>query len=244
MSRVFVDIGMELAEDARRYGHELVAFYASPSGRLSSSRSRSGVWGAEADPIRLGQSKAGEYAVACYFGLNPKIAVKRDVGQADAGADIYLSSNCAADVKTTATWRLYVIWSKAVNDLFWSKKFDALVSVSIEEQNWSRCWIEGWLSKQKFFERKQIADGVNDEGKLTPGTWFVCKSDFDDISRLKELIGSPPECIRAGIGMTKTQWMALSVEVRYWIDTDWGKRPASVAMAEEIRRLIGAQARI
>jgi len=44
-------------------------------------------------------------------------------------------------------------------------------------------------------------------------------------------------CVRAGITMTKEQWMSLPVELRhrYWRDTDWGTRPASEEMAAEVR---------
>jgi len=43
--------------------------------------------------------------------------------------------------------------------------------------------------------------------------------------------------IRAGIEMSRGQWLALPSEVRrrYWLDTDDGKRPASAEMVAEIR---------
>jgi hypothetical protein len=48
--------------------------------------------------------------------------------------------------------------------------------------------------------------------------------------------GLKSDCVRAGFPMTKQQWFALPLELRqrYWKDTDWGKKPASEAMVEEI----------
>jgi hypothetical protein len=46
-------------------------------------------------------------------------------------------------------------------------------------------------------------------------------------------------CIRAGIEMSKAEWMAIPSEVRarYWKETDWGKRgPASAELVEIIRK--------
>jgi len=45
-------------------------------------------------------------------------------------------------------------------------------------------------------------------------------------------------CIRAGIEMTKEQWLSLPPDVRrrYWIDTDWGKKLPSDEMVAEVRR--------
>lgn len=190
--RRFVDIGPHYAREARAFGQELVAYYASPEGQRSASRSRTGNWGAELDPIRLGQSKAGEYAVAILFGLNPELAVKRNVGHADQGTDVRCSPTLRADVKTTPDGKLYVIWSKEVNDLYWQKTFDVLISVSIDNIDWSRCWVEGWVSKKTFFDKHLVADGTNDEGRLTPGTWFARKDVFADIEILLRSVRQGP----------------------------------------------------
>jgi len=47
-------------------------------------------------------------------------------------------------------------------------------------------------------------------------------------------------CCRAGIEMTKEQWMALPADLRarYWKDTSWGTEPASLAMADEVRQAV------
>ena len=43
-------------------------------------------------------------------------------------------------------------------------------------------------------------------------------------------------CVRAGIEMSKEQWLSLPLELRqrYWRDTDWGKRPPSPEMVAEV----------
>jgi hypothetical protein len=50
-------------------------------------------------------------------------------------------------------------------------------------------------------------------------------------------VNEPIFCIRAGIEMTKEQWMSLPDDLRqrYWKDTDWGKQPASAAMVAEVK---------
>ncbi len=184
MTRRLVTLDPNLVRVSREYGVAMAKWYATPEGAASPSRSRSGSWGAETDPIRLGQAKAGEYAVASFFGLDLKSAVSRNYGRADSGWDVRIADGKALDVKTTPQRKKWMVWSLELNDLYWKKSFDALVSVSIDEGDWSRCWIEGWLSKQEFFDLKKIADGINDEGKLTPGTWFVEKTEMRDIRTL------------------------------------------------------------
>lgn len=176
---------------SRDYGEAIVRWYDSPEGRASRSRSRSGEWGAELDPELQGQGKAGEYAVAQYYGLNPKTAVNLFAGRGgDDGIDVTITAAVAVDAKTTVAGKRFLIWSSAVNDLYWSKKFTALVSVSIDEYDWSQCWIEGWIDKKEFFERKLVADGVNcgltpsGRPRLKTGTWFMEKRDLHPIQTM------------------------------------------------------------
>jgi hypothetical protein len=185
--RKLVTLDANMVRVSRDFGEAISNWYASPDGMKSASRSRSGQWGAESDPIRQGQGKAGEYAVALLFGLDPKTTVKRSIGRADNGSDVILNSSLAIDVKTTPARKRWLIWSLELNELYWDKKFDVLISVSINENDWSQCWIEGWLTKWEFFDRKKIADGINDQNKLTDGTWFVEKNELSDINiMLKE----------------------------------------------------------
>jgi hypothetical protein len=179
-----VTLNPNIIRVSRQYAEAMTQWYASPEGAASASRSRSGDWGAEADPVRQGHGKAGEYAVALFYGLDPKTAVKRSIGFGDGGSDVTVTETKRLDVKTTPASRRWLVWSMALNDLYWDKKFDAMVSVSINDDDWSQCWIEGWIGKQEFLDRKMIADGVNDEGKLTRGTWFMRKADLDPIDTM------------------------------------------------------------
>jgi hypothetical protein len=178
--RRLVILPQNIVDTSRKYGHAIVQWYAAnPDAAV-----RAGIWGAELDPERQGHGKAGEYAVAQYCGL-PRSAVRSDVGNgADKGEDL-VAYGQRIDAKCTPTWKQWLLWSQAVNDLYWSKAFDVIVSVSIDDQDWSRCWIEGWLTKQEFFHYKKIADGSNDAGKLTRGTWFMDKQPLPDIHTLR-----------------------------------------------------------
>jgi hypothetical protein len=171
----------------RQFGLDLVAHYA--AGGSPNSRARSGDRGTEANPIRQAHGKIGEAAVAIYFGLDVEAAVKWDVGRPDKGFDITLENGARLDVKTTLP-PFNLLWSRDINDLYWQKEFDALVSVSIEENDWSCCHVEGWITKGGFYHHKQIADGVN--CRLERGTWFVDKGILSNIIDLPYLPTLPP----------------------------------------------------
>lgn len=192
MTRRLITLDANLIRISKEYGERKVAYYASEEGVGSPSRSRSGEWGAETDPVRQAQGKAGEYAVALHFGLDPRTAVRRSVGKADDGGDVPLPFGVVADVKTSPAQKHYMLWSSAVNDLYWKKKFDVLIAVSISD-DMTQCWIEGCMTKQAFFDAKLIADGVCDQGRLTPGTWFVKKSEMPDIGAVRNgFVGHEP----------------------------------------------------
>jgi len=56
---------------------------------------------------------------------------------------------------------------------------------------------------------------------------------------------SDPVCVRAGIEMTKSQWMSVPVEVRarYCKETDWGtKKIWSAEIEKTIRRCVKGSA--
>jgi len=179
-------INARLVTRARTFGQDMVRWYAN-EGRDSPSRACSGVWGAESDPVRQGQGKAGECSVAQYYGLDPLRAVKWTIGTADDGADITLPRGARLDVKTTESWKKYFIWPKSINHLYQQKKFDFLVGVSIDEHDWRWCFIDGYLTKQQFLERRKIADGVVGKG-LAPDTWFVFKTELQDALELERLL--------------------------------------------------------
>jgi len=47
-------------------------------------------------------------------------------------------------------------------------------------------------------------------------------------------------CTRAGIEMTKDEWLALPADLRraYWQDTEWGKKPASKTMTAAVKAYV------
>jgi hypothetical protein len=161
------------------FGDELARWYAGP-GAHSPSRSRSGPRGTENNAARLGLGKLGEVAVALFFDLPPDEAVKWTCGGADKGADLELPVlQLRADVKTSEAWKRYLLWSNTVNDLYTGKQFDVLIGVSAES-NWQRCFIDGYIYKPEFLERKLVAcDAVAPE--LEPGTWHIAKVALTDI---------------------------------------------------------------
>lgn len=167
-----------------QYGKDIVAWYDTPEGQRSLSRSVSGSWGVERDPVRQAHGKIGEIATALYFMLDPLRIVKLNVGDGgDGGKDLRLNNGLRLDVKTTMP-PFKLIWSMAINHLYLEKQFDVLVSVSIDELNFSNCWIEGWITKQDFYDKKEISNGIN--SNLTIGTWFMPKvvlSDMDILLR-------------------------------------------------------------
>jgi len=165
---------------ARTVAEVMIWVYA--NGGSPASRARSGNRGTESNLRRQWQGKVGEIATALYFDLDPKQAVNCSF-LPDHGADIALPSGLLLDVKTTlAPFKL--IWSRDCNDIYWEKRFDHLVSVSIDEDDFSRCWIEGFVPKQEFFARKQIAEPGR--SRLEPGTWFMDKAALHDIEGLKQ----------------------------------------------------------
>ncbi|SIO49640.1 hypothetical protein SAMN05443247_06505 [Bradyrhizobium erythrophlei] len=192
-NRKLVRVPPPYVDRGRQFGLDLVAHYA--AGGSPRSRARSGDRGTESNPIRQAHGKIGEAAVAIYFGLDVETAIKWEVGFADRGTDITLANGVRLDVKTTLPL-FNLCWSRTINDLYWQKEFDALVSVSIEEKDWSCCHVEGWITKGGFYHHKQISNGVNP--RLERGTWFVRKrilSNIDDLPYLPIL----PACERTVI---------------------------------------------
>lgn len=187
-NRKLVQVPPSYVSRGRQYGLDLVAHYA--AGGSPASRARSGDRGTESNPVLQARGKIGEVAVAIYFELDIETAVKWDVRFADSGSDITLANGVRLDVKTTLP-PFNLIWSRTINDLYWQKKFDVLVAVSIEEADFSCCHIEGWITKGGFYLHKQISDGVSP--RLESGTWFVRKralSNIDDLPHLPNLPSS------------------------------------------------------
>lgn len=160
------------------FGLEQAAFYAAnPRATI-----RSGGRGTEKNPKRLAQGRVGECAAALYFSLDPDFALKWEM-IADDGHDLQLPNGLLADVKTTFP-HYNLIWSNAVNDLYVQKNFHVLISVSIEENHFCNCFIDGFIDKMAFYVMRRIADGI-ERPKLEPGTWWLPKRELYDIEELK-----------------------------------------------------------
>jgi hypothetical protein len=151
----------------------------------SGSRSRSGPWGADRDPVRQSFGKIGECAVALFLELSPLTEIYWGTEKdGDGDFDLILPDDGRRiDIKTNLTDRSEFYPSKAVNDLYKNKKFDLLVSVSIEPMKFYNCWIEGWITKEEFFDRKNIVPESGYRG-LTPWTWYMNKRDLYCIDQL------------------------------------------------------------
>jgi hypothetical protein len=188
-NRRFVKVPPLYVRRCMDYGQKIVDHYA--HGGSPKSRSRSGDRGTESNVKLQAQGKIGECGLAICLGLDPETAVKWGTDFADGGTDIYVPTNGARlDVKTTLP-PFKLIWSNNVNDLYHQKKFDILVAASVDENDYSCCYLEGWITKGGFFFRKEISDGVN--SRLERGTWFVDKSvlsNIDDLLYLPILTGA------------------------------------------------------
>ncbi|TAI59990.1 hypothetical protein [Bradyrhizobium sp. Leo170] len=176
-NRKLVRVPSTLVARGFAFGKALVAHYA--AGGSPQSRARSGNRGTESNPVILGRSKVGEVAAAIHCGLDPDAAVKWSVDSPDPGHDLVLNG-ARIDVKTTLP-PFKLIWSNTINDLYEQKQFDVIAAVSISERDWSCCWVEGWITKGRFYRQKRIADGNHG---LERGTWWLPKSELSNIDEL------------------------------------------------------------
>jgi hypothetical protein len=180
--RQFQAVPHEFVTRGVDFGHRIVAHYE--EGGSPASRARSGNRGTERNPARQAQGKIGECAVALYFGMDPNVAVKWVVDNPDGGSDILLSIGFRIDVKTTFP-PFKLIWSNTLNDIYHQIKFDLIVSVSIDPDDAHQCWLEGYLSKEEFFEQKLNASP--ETSPLEPGTWYIDKAELRPIHHLLSL---------------------------------------------------------
>ena len=175
MSGQRVIVSVEIVRRSVDFGRRIVAWYATPEGQRSLSRSLS-CNGAECDPLLQARGKIGEVAAAVYYGLEPDSAVNWATGTGgDRGHDLVIG-RLLVDVKTTLP-PFNVIWPRTKNHLFAQRVFDAFLSVSIDELDYRVCTIDGWIEKWEFFERKRIADG-NGCPRLQSDTWYMPKAEL------------------------------------------------------------------
>jgi hypothetical protein len=176
---MIIAVPNELIERAQKFGRDMVRSYAAnPSSR---SASVTGKWGAEKNPVLQTRGKIGEIAAALFFGIESNINWRAD-RDGDGGVDLVTPRGYRVDVKTTQPHRR-LIWSAAVNHLFWdaSKVFDILLSATVSDSDQSHCRLDGWIGKEGFFVLKKISDGSDG---LTAGTWNYPKERLADVHLL------------------------------------------------------------
>lgn len=172
-NRRLIVVPPDLVSRGLKHGQDMADGYA--KGLWPNSLAVSGGRGTENNPKRLGEGKIGEIALGLLFGAEPSWEMRPD-----AGSDVKAPCGLLVDCKTTYPPRR-LIWSRTVNDLYFKKKFDALVAVSIKEDDYSQCWVEGWMPRREFFARKTVSDG---SCGLEPDTWWMSKDDLHDINLL------------------------------------------------------------
>jgi len=158
------------------FGERLKAHYA--RGGSPNSRTVSGPWQADQREFALG--KAAEVSAALFFGFDPnpgpRCPIKWSVDDGPDGGSDLIAENIRVDVKGS-TPKGNLIWPLTKNGFYHAKRFDILLAVSVAErpiEDLSQCWIEGFVTKQEFFDRKKIA-GADAGPRLTPGTWYLEK---------------------------------------------------------------------
>lgn len=174
-TRRYVRVPSHYVTRSREFGIAFVKRLT--NGELPQVLARAGGRGSEFDVELQARSKIGEVAGAIYYHVDPE-SLLWSVDRPDRGHD-FRFAGLAIDAKTNyPPYKL--IWSKNVNDLYFQKDFDALLSVSISSREYADCWIEGWMGKEEFYRRKLISDG----SRLERDTWFMDKSDLHDVDDL------------------------------------------------------------
>ena len=138
--------------------------------------------------------KVGEVAAALFFGLDPEATILWKTSQGPDDGHDFVVNGIRVDSKTSYP-KGNLIWPLSKNAIYLSKKFDVMVSVSVSREDYTHCWIEGYIPKYEFFARKQIAEpGFSN---LQPGTWFMAKHIlydpqelFDDRALIRHAIRS------------------------------------------------------
>lgn len=175
----------DLGDCCARFGRALVAHYANGG----SPRSREcAIDDADKNPVLQTLGKVGEVAAALYFRLDPATAIRWDVSYPDSGTDIVLPNGIRVDVKASYP-PFKLIWPLTKNEFYSEKQFDVLLSVTVDDRDFSQCFIDGYITKAGFFKNKLIARP--DISRLIPGTWFVDKRTLSDPREL--LLAAPPD---------------------------------------------------
>jgi hypothetical protein len=122
------------------------------------------------------RSKLGEIAVRLAYGENVEEAFRDDKEKWDVVVEGF-----KIDVKATRSSYHNLIWPKSKNEDYSNRTFHFLMSVRIDDDDSTIAYIDGIISRELFYEKKQIAV----EGQrpaLWPGTWYMPKNQLYPLS--------------------------------------------------------------
>jgi hypothetical protein len=179
--RQYQPIAATWVERAWQFGHDLKAHR--DNGGSPRSVAYTGPWKVGVEEFALG--KAAEVGCATFFGLDPERAVQWCVEDGpDGGYDVVLpvlNFDLLIDVKGSAPDG-NVLWPLTKNGIYWSKNFHVMLGASVDPEDLSQVWIEGFVTKREFFAHKRTADGVASP-RLTAGTWYLPKRCLHPLPR-------------------------------------------------------------
>jgi hypothetical protein len=179
--RQYQPIAAVWVERAWQFGHELKDHR--DNGGSPASVAVTGPWEVGVAEFALG--KAAEVGAACFFGLDPELALLWNVENGpDDGFDLALplfGVELLLDVKGSAPAG-NVIWPQTKNSFYWEKNFHLMLGVSVDPNDLSQTWIEGFVTKREFYLHKRIADGVT-APRLTADTWYLPKKCLHPLPR-------------------------------------------------------------
>jgi hypothetical protein len=173
-------IAAHWVERAWQFGRDLEAHYA--AGGSPNSAAVTGPWPIGAE--EFAHSKAGEVAAAVFFGFDPAMVLSWKGDRPDGGHDLVLpilGFELLIDVKASDPPK-NLIWPATKNSFYWDVNFHVLLSVSVDPDDISQTWIEGFCTKREFYQHKRIADGISSP-RLTAGTWWLPKNRLHPLPR-------------------------------------------------------------
>ncbi len=152
----------KLIQRCNKFGERVVDSYRAGLNQASLSVSYRG---ADKNVALQAEAKMAECAFCLWAGLDP-IETLHWGRAADLGYDVIYKGS-RLDIKWVGLGRKYLIWSKAKNDFFDTRPFDAFVLVKGLRPRFE---VSGWLSKYDFYHRHGIAGRSH---VLDEGTWFM-----------------------------------------------------------------------
>lgn len=121
--------------------------------------------------------RAGEVGYCLGYGLDPATALDWS-SFCDSGSDVRRDGR-SWDVKTTGLRGRYLIWPVEKKHFFDTGCADMLVLALVGE---GRVDLVGQVTRERFRQDRQTADDMH---KLYTGTWFMDRSNLDEIDTPK-----------------------------------------------------------